>query len=54
MWKTSDDTVIESIHPPEDKIEKNINETIVKTSPFKTKPDDKGTASAVDVRRIME
>ena len=54
IWKTSDDTVIESIHPPEAKIEKNINGTIVKASPFKTKLEDKGTASAIDVRRIME
>ncbi|KAL6333631.1 hypothetical protein AAG906_028816 [Vitis piasezkii] len=46
--------VIESIHPPEAKIEKNINGTIVTTSPFKTKPKDKGTASATDIRRIME
>ncbi|KAL6335940.1 hypothetical protein AAG906_003565 [Vitis piasezkii] len=45
IWKTSDETVIESIHPPEAKIEKNINGTIVKASPFKTKPEDKGTAS---------
>ena len=37
IWKTSDDTVIESIHPSEAKIEKNINGTIVKASPFKTK-----------------
>nr|CAN74114.1 hypothetical protein VITISV_036745 [Vitis vinifera] len=35
-------------------IEKNINGTIVKASPFKTKPKDKGTASAADIRRIME
>ncbi|KAL6320040.1 hypothetical protein AAG906_004434 [Vitis piasezkii] len=54
IWKTSDNIVIESIHPPEAKIEKNINGTIVTTSPFKTKPEDKGTASATDVRRIME
>ena len=54
IWKTSDETVIESIHYPEAKIEKNINGIIVRASPFKTKPDDKGTASAVDVRRIME
>ena len=54
VWKTSDDTVIESIHPPEAKIEKNINGTIIKVSPFKTKPEDKGTTSVVDVRRIME
>ena len=54
IWKTSDDTVIESIQPPKAKIEMNINGTIVKASPFKTKPEDKGTASAVDVRRIME
>ena len=27
---------------------------MVKTSPFKTKLEDKKTASAVDVRRIME
>ena len=42
------------MHHLEAKIEKNINGTIVKPSPFKTKPKDKGTASAVDVRRIME
>ena len=54
IWKTSDETVIESIHPLEAKIEKNINGTIVKASPFKTKPEDKGTASAIDVRKIME
>ena len=54
IWKTSDDTVIESIHPPEANIEKNINETIVKASPFKTKPENKGTDSIVDVRKIME
>ncbi|RVW18649.1 Enzymatic polyprotein [Vitis vinifera] len=54
IWKTSDNIVIESIHPPEAKIEKNINGTIVTASPFKTKPEDKGTASASDIRRIME
>ena len=54
IWKTSDDIVIESIHPLEAKIEKNINGTIVKSSHFKTKPGDKATASVVDVRRIME
>ena len=27
---------------------------IIRVSPFKTKPNDKGTASAIDVRRIME
>ncbi|KAL6349740.1 hypothetical protein AAG906_041147 [Vitis piasezkii] len=54
IWKTRDDTVIESLHPPEAKIEKNINGTIVKASPFKTKLEDKGITSAVDVRRIME
>ncbi|RVX07456.1 hypothetical protein CK203_025224 [Vitis vinifera] len=54
IWKTSDNIVIESIHPPEAKIEKNINGTIVTASPFKTKPEDKGTASATDIRRIME
>ena len=54
IWKTSDETAIESIHPLEAKIEKNINGTIVRASPFKTKPEDKGTASVVDVRRIME
>ena len=41
IWKTSDDTVIESIHPPEAKIEKNINGTIVKASLFNTKPENK-------------
>ncbi|KAL6327887.1 hypothetical protein AAG906_027285 [Vitis piasezkii] len=54
IWKTSDNIVIESIHPLEAKIEKNINGTIVTTSPFKTKPEDKGTTSANDIRRIME
>ena len=54
IWKTSDDTVIESIYHSEAKIEKNINGTIVKASPFKTKLEDKETASVVDVRRIME
>ena len=54
IWKNSDDTIIESIHHPETKIEKNINGTIVKASPFKTKPKDKGTASVVNVRKIME
>ena len=54
IWKTSDDIVIESIHSLEAKIEKNMNGTIVKAPPFKTKLKDKGTASAVDVRRIME
>ena len=54
IWKTSDDIIIESIHPPEAKIEKNINGTIVNTLPFKAKPEDKGTANAVDVKRIME
>ena len=54
IWKTSDDTVIESIYHSEAKIEKNINGTIVKASPFKTKLEDKGTASVVDVRRIIE
>ena len=37
QWKTSDNTVIESIHPLEVKIDKNVNETIIKVSPFKTK-----------------
>ncbi|KAL6332367.1 hypothetical protein AAG906_004937 [Vitis piasezkii] len=41
IWKTT-------------KIEKNINGTIVTASPFKTKPEDKGTTSATDIRRIME
>ena len=54
IWKTSDDTIIESIHPLEAKIENNINETIIKASPFKTKPEDKGTTSPVDVKRIVE
>ncbi|KAL6345597.1 hypothetical protein AAG906_017327 [Vitis piasezkii] len=54
IWKTSYETVIESIHLPEAKIKKNINGTIVKASLFKTKSEDKGTASAVDVRRIMK
>ena len=54
IWKTCDDTVIEPIHHLEAKIEKNINGTIVKASLFKTKPENKGTASAIDVRRIME
>ena len=54
MWKISDDIVIESIHPPEAKIDKNINGTIIKASPFKTKLEDKGTTSVVDVRLIME
>ena len=43
---------MESIHGTI-KIEKNINGTII-TSPFKTKPEDKGTASVIDVKRIME
>ena len=54
IWKTSDKTVIKSIHPLEAKIEKNINGTIVRASLFKTKPEDKGIASAVEVKRIME
>ena len=54
IWKTSDDTVIESIHPPEAKIDKNVNGTIIKTSLFKTKSNDKRIASALDVKRIME
>ena len=54
VWKTSDNIVIESIHPPKAKIEKNINGTIIRASPFKTKLEDKGTARAVDIRRIME
>ena len=54
VGKTSDDTVIESIHPLEANIENNINRTIIKASPFKTKPEDKGAASVVDVRRIIE
>ena len=54
IWKTSDDTIIESIHPLEAKIEKNINGTIIKASPFKTKLEDKVTISVVDVKRIME
>ena len=54
IWKISDNIVIESIHSLEAKIEKNMNGTIVKAPPFKTKLKDKGTASAVDVRRIME
>ena len=29
IWKTSDDTIIESIHSLEAKIDKNINETIM-------------------------
>ena len=41
IWKTSDEIVIESIHPLEAKIEKNINGIIVKASPFKTKLEDK-------------
>ena len=49
IWKTSDNIVIESIHPPEAKIEKNVNGTIVRVSPFKTKSEDKGTASANDI-----
>ena len=40
IWKTSDNIVIESIHPPEAKIEKDINGTIVSASPFKTKFED--------------
>ncbi|KAL6340263.1 hypothetical protein AAG906_040699 [Vitis piasezkii] len=35
IWQTSDNIVIESIHPPEAKIEKNINGTIVKASPLR-------------------
>ena len=54
IWKTSDDTIIASIHPLEAKIENNINETIIKASPFKIKPENKGTASAIDVRKIIE
>nr|CAN73224.1 hypothetical protein VITISV_026447 [Vitis vinifera] len=54
IWKTNDNIVIESTHPPEPKIEKDINGTIVRASLFKTKPEDKGNASAVDIRRIME
>ena len=54
IWKSCDNTIIESIHPLEAKIEKNINETIIKASLFKTKPENKGTASAANVRRIME
>ena len=52
--ETSDDTVIESIHPPEAKINKNDNRTIIRASPFKTKTEDNGTISAVDVNKIME
>ena len=37
VWKTSEDSIIKSIHPLEAKIEKNINRTIIKVSPFKTK-----------------
>ena len=47
-------TRLSSIHYLEAKIENNINGTIVKVSPFKTKPEDKGTASTVDIRIIME
>ena len=53
IWKTSDDTVIESIHPLEAKIDKNVNGTIIRASLFKTKTRDKGTASAVDNKKMM-
>ena len=54
MWITSEDTIIKSIHPLEAKIENNIIGTIIKASPFKIKPENKGTASAIDVRKIIE
>ena len=54
QWKTSDNTVIESIHPLEAKIDKNVNGTIIRDSPFKTKIKNKGTTSAIDVKKIME
>ena len=53
IWKTSDDTVIEFIHPIEAKIDKNVNGTIIRASLFKTKTRDKGTASAVDNKKMM-
>ena len=54
IWKTSDDTVIEFIHPIEAKIDKNVNGTIIRASLFKTKTRDKGTASVVDNKKMME
>ncbi|KAL6326035.1 hypothetical protein AAG906_038527 [Vitis piasezkii] len=53
IWRTSDNIVIESIHPPEAKIEKNINGTIVTTSPFKTKPRIKEMLS-IELRRLLK
>ena len=54
QWKTSNNTVIKFIHSPKAKIDKDVNGTIISVSPFKTKIDDKGIASAVDVKKIME
>ena len=54
QWKTSDNTVIESIHPPKAKIDKNVNGTIISASLFKTKKKNMGIASAVDVKKIIE
>ena len=33
QWKTSDNIIIGSIHPPKSQIDKNVNGTIVRTSP---------------------
>ena len=49
---TGDNVIIESIHPPEAKIDKDINGTLVRVSPFKTNTNDKGTL--IDIRKIME
>ena len=54
QWKTSDNIVIESIHPPKAKIDKNVNGTIISASLFKTKKKNMGIASAVDVKKIIE
>ena len=49
---TGDNVIIKSIHPPEAKIDKDINGTLVRVSPFKTNTNDKGTL--IDIRKIME
>ena len=54
QWKTSDNIIIESIHPLEAKIDNNINGIIIRTSPFKTKLEDKGIVSIVDLKKITE
>ena len=49
---TGDNVIIESIHPPEAKIDKDINGTLLTVSPFNTNANDKGTT--MDIKKIME